>query len=185
MGKCEEAVASFEQALERAVSDDMLADANALEDELLSAEEHLQWSKTKIYYGVLGLLKNCSAADIRKAYLREGLKHHPDKGGDAEKFKLVLNAYEVLSDPLQRKRYDREPHDMKVNEENSNGYGNSDEDASGDKDDRGDEDSTDEDSGDDGDELTDGDLADLFRQWKDTHPRLFAGMRFGSSNHRK
>lgn len=44
--------------------------------------------------------------EIKKGYRRESLKHHPDKGGDEEKFKLVVEAHAVLSDPARRERYD-------------------------------------------------------------------------------
>jgi len=50
--------------------------------------------------------RDCNEADIKKAYRRESLKHHPDKGGDEEKFKLVAEAHAVLSDPQRRERYD-------------------------------------------------------------------------------
>lgn len=54
----------------------------------------------------VGLARDCSDTDIKKAYRRESLKHHPDKGGDEEKFKLVVEAHTVLSDPQRRERYD-------------------------------------------------------------------------------
>jgi DnaJ homolog subfamily C member 7 len=43
------------------------------------AEVELKRSKTKDYYKILGVAKDCSETDIKKAYRRESLKHHPDK----------------------------------------------------------------------------------------------------------
>jgi len=58
-------------------------------------------------YDVLGLTKDASEADIRKAYHKLARLHHPDKGGDPEKFKKVQEAYEVLSDPQKRENFDK------------------------------------------------------------------------------
>ncbi len=63
------------------------------------------------YYEVLGIKRNASAAEIKKAYRRLARKHHPDVNpGDRrseERFKEVQEAYEVLSDADKRKTYDR------------------------------------------------------------------------------
>lgn len=71
-------------------------------------------SEKRDYYEVLGVQKNASAEDIRKAYKREALKHHPDRNpGDpaAEaKFKAVNEAYQVLSDDDKRRIYDQFGH---------------------------------------------------------------------------
>jgi len=66
----------------------------------------------KDYYGTLGLSKTATEDDIKKAYRKLAMKYHPDKNpNDAEaaekKFKLVSEAYEVLSDPEKRKIYDK------------------------------------------------------------------------------
>jgi len=59
-------------------------------------------------YDVLGLDKDASPDDIKRAYRKLILKLHPDKPtGDAEKFKKVQEAYEVLSDPQKRQNYDQ------------------------------------------------------------------------------
>lgn len=58
-------------------------------------------------YGLLGVEQSASASDIKKAYHRQAMKHHPDKGGDPEMFKDIQQAFEVLSDPEKRQRYDR------------------------------------------------------------------------------
>lgn len=62
------------------------------------------------YYEVLGVVKSASPDEIKKAFRREAVKHHPDRGGDEEKFKEVNEAYEVLKDPSKRQRYDQFGH---------------------------------------------------------------------------
>lgn len=61
----------------------------------------------KDYYQILGINKNASAEEIRRAFRELAQKHHPDKGGDAEKFKGVNEAYQVLSNPEKRGQYDQ------------------------------------------------------------------------------
>ncbi|EFJ24401.1 hypothetical protein SELMODRAFT_232411 [Selaginella moellendorffii] len=58
------------------------------------------------YYEILGVSKNASPDDLKKAYKRAAILNHPDKGGDVEKFKELAQAYEVLSDPEKREIYD-------------------------------------------------------------------------------
>jgi curved DNA-binding protein len=63
------------------------------------------------YYKVLGVERNASTDDIKKAYRRLALKYHPDrnpsdKKNAEEKFKKISEAYAVLSDPEKRKQYD-------------------------------------------------------------------------------
>lgn len=57
-------------------------------------------------YDVLGVQRDASKDEIKRAYKKYAVQHHPDKGGDEEKFKEVANAYGVLSDEEQRRRYD-------------------------------------------------------------------------------
>jgi molecular chaperone DnaJ len=62
---------------------------------------------TKDYYNLLGVDKNASKDDIKKAFYKLAAKYHPDKkGGDEAKFKEVNEAYQVLSDEKKRKEYD-------------------------------------------------------------------------------
>lgn len=62
------------------------------------------------YYEVLGVGKNASDDEIKKAFRRKAIEHHPDKGGDEAKFKEINEAYEVLKDDKKRQRYDQFGH---------------------------------------------------------------------------
>ena len=62
---------------------------------------------TKDYYSVLGVPKNATQDDIKKAFRKLAHKYHPDKGGtDESKFKEITEAYSVLSDDKKRREYD-------------------------------------------------------------------------------
>lgn len=58
------------------------------------------------HYHVLGVSPGCSGDELKKAYRKACLQHHPDKGGDAEVFKNVTIAWETLSDEGKRAQYD-------------------------------------------------------------------------------
>ncbi|MEH7514253.1 DnaJ domain-containing protein [Gottfriedia acidiceleris] len=58
------------------------------------------------YYRVLGVPSTSSAEEIKKAYRLKAKTHHPDTGGDPEKFILLKEAYDLLSNEQQRKDYD-------------------------------------------------------------------------------
>lgn len=58
-------------------------------------------------YKVLEIDKNASQDDIKKAYRKLSKQHHPDKGGDEEKFKQISSAYDILSNPEKKSNYDR------------------------------------------------------------------------------
>ncbi|GFH53100.1 DnaJ protein [Chaetoceros tenuissimus] len=61
---------------------------------------------TKLYE-TLGVEKTADAKEIKKEYRKLAVKHHPDKGGDEQKFKEISAAYEVLSDEEKRAKYDK------------------------------------------------------------------------------
>ena len=69
----------------------------------------------KDYYEILGVAKGASADDLKKAYRKLAMQHHPDRNpGDKkaeEKFKEISHAYDVLSDDQKRAAYDRYGHD--------------------------------------------------------------------------
>lgn len=63
-------------------------------------------SSSKSYYKILGIDKDADENAIKRAYRKLAMKHHPDKGGNAEEFKKIGEAYETLSNPKKREMYD-------------------------------------------------------------------------------
>ena len=61
----------------------------------------------KDYYQILGVTKNATQEDIKKAYRKLAHQYHPDKGGDEQKFKEINEAYQVLSNSEKRQQYDQ------------------------------------------------------------------------------
>ncbi|KAF8801552.1 TPR-like protein [Phlegmacium glaucopus] len=101
-------IADFNSAIQQAQMQGFMMenDTHALRSELKKAESALKRSKTKDYYKILGVSRDCSEKAIWKGYERESFKHHPDNGGSEGKFELVSQAYAVLSDPHRREMYD-------------------------------------------------------------------------------
>ena len=68
-------------------------------------------TRTKDYYGILGVKKNAGTDDIRKAFRKLARKYHPDLNpgnkSAEERFKTISEANDVLSDPKKRKVYDQ------------------------------------------------------------------------------
>jgi len=62
---------------------------------------------SKDYYDILGVSKSASAEEIKSAFRKKAHEHHPDKGGNAEKFKELNEAYQVLGNVEKRQRYDQ------------------------------------------------------------------------------
>ena len=70
-------------------------------------------------YEVLGVNRTADTNEIRTAYKQLAKEHHPDKGGDPEKFKELSQAHETLSDSAKRRAYDMTGN---INEQPSNGF---------------------------------------------------------------
>ena len=60
------------------------------------------------YYSILGVKENADQEEIKKAYKKLAMKHHPDRGGDTKLFQSISQAYDTLSDPDKRSQYDAE-----------------------------------------------------------------------------
>lgn len=103
-GNWEEAVRDLKALHEANPSEPGLA------KEIRNAELELKKSKRKDYYKILGIEKDASDQEIKKAYRKLAIVHHPDKNPDdehaAERFKEIQEAHETLSDPQKRARYD-------------------------------------------------------------------------------
>tara|TARA_R100000008_G_C3558047_1_gene154367 strand:- start:390 stop:1010 length:621 start_codon:yes stop_codon:yes gene_type:complete len=57
-------------------------------------------------YSILGVNKNASQDEIKKAFRKKAMEHHPDKGGNEEEFKQINEAYSKISDPEKRSQHD-------------------------------------------------------------------------------
>ena len=90
----------------RALSEVILYDPKAM-----GGREHKVMTPSGDYYEILGVAKNAGQDEIKAAYRKAALKHHPDRNpGDKEAeeaFKKASEAYSVLGDPQRRARYDR------------------------------------------------------------------------------
>ncbi|KAL1961291.1 hypothetical protein VTO42DRAFT_19 [Malbranchea cinnamomea] len=81
-----------------------------IREEIRNAEWELKKSKRKDYYKILGVDKDATEQEIKKAYRKKAIQHHPDKNVNGDKsdeaFKEIVEAYETLSDPQKRASYD-------------------------------------------------------------------------------
>lgn len=75
------------------------------------------------YYSTLGINRGASPEEIKKAYKRMAMKHHPDRGGDEKKFKEISQAYDILSNPQKKQMFDS---GIDPNRTNSSGFRNND-----------------------------------------------------------
>ncbi|RKF73138.1 DnaJ-like protein subfamily C member 7-like protein [Golovinomyces cichoracearum] len=103
-GDWEAAVRELKKLLEANPQDPAIA------KDLRAAELEQKKRLRKDYYKILGVEKDADASQIKKAYRKAAIVHHPDKNPDdesaAERFKDIGEAYETLSDPEKRTRYD-------------------------------------------------------------------------------
>jgi DnaJ family protein C protein 7 len=103
-GNWEEAIRELKALQEQEPQDASIA------KEIRKAELELKKSKRKDYYKILGVEKDADDNSIKKAYRKAAIVHHPDKNPNdehaAERFKDIGEAYETLSDPEKRARYD-------------------------------------------------------------------------------
>ncbi|KAJ9216826.1 hypothetical protein DTO166G4_1672 [Paecilomyces variotii] len=91
-----------------------VAEANpgekGIQEDIRNAEFELKKSQRKDYYKILGVSKDASDQEIKKAYRKLAIQYHPDKNRNAEdsdeKFKEIGEAYETLIDPQKRASYD-------------------------------------------------------------------------------
>ncbi|KAI8912077.1 hypothetical protein DFJ77DRAFT_87983 [Powellomyces hirtus] len=101
---------NLEQALEDADSGDVSLEEDEPESARLLKSDPLKW-KEQDHYAVLGMSKlrwKGNEEDVKRAYRRKVLKHHPDKNPDGSDsfFKCVQKAWEVMSDPVKRRQWD-------------------------------------------------------------------------------
>src|SRR5690349_19682939 len=76
------------------------------------------------YYDILGIKKGASEEDIKRAYRKKAHEHHPDKGnGNAEEFKKINEAYQVLGNSEKRQQYDQYGQTFEQAQRNGQGFG--------------------------------------------------------------
>jgi len=97
----EEAVRVLERAFEASGRSD-----REVHQRLQKAQKLLKQSRTKDYYKVLDVPRDADTKTIKKAFRKAAMKAHPDKGGSEAKMAAVNEAYEVLSNPELRQRFD-------------------------------------------------------------------------------
>ncbi|BGP15680.1 hypothetical protein JCM10213_006149 [Rhodosporidiobolus nylandii] len=101
----EAAVRDFKAAYEAAPEGSN--DEAQLKKEVKDAEQKLKKSKMKDHYKILGVTSDATDVELKKAYRKMSLIHHPDKGGDEVMFKEISESYQILSDPQKRSMVDQ------------------------------------------------------------------------------
>ena len=76
------------------------------------------------YYSILGVNRNATPEEIKKAYRKLAMQHHPDRGGDQEQFKRVTEAYDILSSSDKKAAYDNPNQGFNFNSQNFHGQHN-------------------------------------------------------------
>ena len=108
---CMKAIQDYQFALQNIPS----ADENDLKKKINAAQIQLKRSKRKDFYKILGVPKDATDSEIKKCYRKLALKYHPDRHANSTEekkkeaesiFRDVNLAYEVLSDPTKKQRYD-------------------------------------------------------------------------------
>jgi curved DNA-binding protein CbpA len=70
--------------------------------------------RIRTLYTWLGIDEDAGSTEIKKAYRNEAKKHHPDRGGDSQRFAKIQEAYTVLMNPASRQRYDAKVHRVRI-----------------------------------------------------------------------
>lgn len=113
--RCYYELENFEESVKDYEAAYKMDKSNEIKHALKDAKLQLKKSKRKDYYKILGISKTATEDEIKKAYRKRALIHHPDRHANAsdeekkdqeKKFKEVGEAYTVLSDPAKRSRYD-------------------------------------------------------------------------------
>lgn len=99
--KWDEAVSAFQRAFEKSGRQ-----SHDIMQRMQKAERLLKVSKQKDYYKVLGVGRDADERTIKKAFRKAAKENHPDVGGSEEKMQAINEAYEVLSTPDLKERYD-------------------------------------------------------------------------------
>jgi curved DNA-binding protein len=77
------------------------------------------------YYSILGVGRNASQDEIKRAYRKLAMKHHPDRGGDTQTLAQINEAYDTLKDPAKRQQYDNPQPRFDTSHMNQNPFGQS------------------------------------------------------------
>ncbi|XP_006461587.1 hypothetical protein AGABI2DRAFT_70494, partial [Agaricus bisporus var. bisporus H97] len=112
-------VADFKSAVKQAEGQGTDAEIQGLRLELMKAVAAWNRSRGKNYYDTLGVEMDSNESDIKAAYDREAWRCHPNRGGDIKRYRQVVEAYEVISDPQRRVRYDMGEIEGGVNDDGS------------------------------------------------------------------